>query len=105
MIPVRPNDFSFTTDQEVFDYFIEIIEIMMTRLGITSTEAVGRINQRFGKFDEITEEVDHHILSEFPSFWAYDIYFGHGSFWWIEKEQRASKNLPPLIPLSYDGPK
>lgn len=104
MIKVENSDFKFETDEESITYLVEIIEIMMTRFGITSAESKGRINNSFSHLSTIIGE-EEFIYREFPSYWANHFYFGKESFWWVEGEERENLNLPKLKPNPYNGKK
>lgn len=105
MIRVESQDLDFETDDETLNYFVEIVENMMTRFGITSREAIGRINSEFSPLKKITEEDDYGLYREFPAYWACDIYFGHQSYWWVDKLDRIKLGLQNLEPKPYTGPK
>lgn len=81
------------------DAFAREIAAEMVRLfGITEDEAEGRINRAWGDVSEF----DPIVLHRPPEHWAYDMFFGHESYWWIRDENvREKLGLTPVVPLAY----
>jgi len=85
------HDFAFATDDKSRKFCGEIVAHMVRRGGISTEEAVGRINQVWAGKDILGDLnlVYHEVAEE----WAMDIYFGKASKWWL--------NPPGLRPLPY----
>jgi hypothetical protein len=73
--------FEFLVDDKSRAFCDEIIREMQSRLGVTESEALGRMNQLWKGVDFEGDDLRFH---ETADFWAMDIYYGHGSFWWTQ---------------------
>lgn len=87
------KSFEFTTDQEAFEFCMEIANVMVRDFAITTDEAIARMNRlwrglSFGGPEEL-------LFHELPETWAYDIYFGKGSAWWTKPEAQRLPLPPP----------
>lgn len=83
--------FSFKTDQESYKYCEEILKKMVALFSIEESEALGRMNRSWeGQDLRGDDEVIYH---EDEEYWANTIYYGKGSYWWM--------NPPDLKPLPY----
>ena len=83
--------FEFQVDAESEEFCNEIVNEMIKHFGIPESEAIGRINQLWKGHDfEGQDDIRYH---EPPEFWAYDIYYGGDSYWWL--------NPPDLKPKPY----
>ena len=83
-------DFAFFTDSRSRHFCESIASEMSALFGISAEEAVGRINRAWSGLSIIGDDIVHH---EDEEFWAFNIYYGHDSFWW--------KNPPDLKPLPF----
>lgn len=56
-----------------------IVDRMMELFGISEDEALGRVNRQWRGFQ--FEDLDI-VCHETDDYWANQIYFGSGSYWW-----------------------
>lgn len=73
--------YEFVTDAKGEAYCDEIVESMMSAFRIGEEEAIGRINRAWRTTTLMGEDYVYH---ETPRHWAYSIYFGPNSNWWID---------------------
>lgn len=79
--------YSFGVDVEARAFCDEILNAMARLHGVSEAEALGRINRQWGGLAFEKEDIRYHETAEF---WASDILYGHGSYWW-----RHPPNLKP----------
>lgn len=103
MIPIRADEFRFTTDDESLSYFVAIVERMMLLSGFSREECIGRINEGWSHVPAVVGE-DDRIYSESPDYWANQFLYGHDSAWWVKEADRREMNLPPLRFLPFPRP-
>lgn len=72
-------DFDIAASETVLAYCEEIANAMVEKFRIEPDEAVGRINEIWGGRPFWSEEL---LFHETPQYWAFDIYYGHDSYWW-----------------------
>jgi len=82
--------YEFSVDDDARSFCDRIVAEMMKIFSISEEEAVGRINRQWREVDFVPDDLRYHESEEF---WANDIYYGHGSFWWT--------NPPGLRPTPY----
>lgn len=75
-------------------------DIMVSEFGLSIAEAEGRVSDFFAYLDLTTEETELDLGHEFPRDTAYDVYYGHGSLWWLH--DRAELTPLPWRPRA-DG--
>jgi hypothetical protein len=76
----------------------EIAAEMVNLFGVSGKEAIGRINRAWGHLTEFSPIVFHKPAT----YWAQLFYYGDAPCWWISNEnERARRNLPPLVPVPY----
>jgi hypothetical protein len=90
------SKFTFVTDEHSEEYCVEIAQAMANDFGISEDEAVSRINQHWSGLTIVGEE--DMIYHELPHYWAWTVYYGHDSYWWISSPKREELNLMPLEP-------
>jgi len=86
--------FKFKTTQSSENYCFEISRHMVEEFNITHEEAVGRINDVWDGIDwedDIESEDYDWRYHELPREWAFIIYFGHESFYWLKDKSE----IPP----------
>ena len=83
-------DFEFKYSEENYDFFCEIVDLMVKLFNISHDEAVERVNSQWKNHD--LSEDDCMVYHEMPDFWANEIYFKSGSYWWLSEEK---DNLKP----------
>ncbi|MFE0104770.1 hypothetical protein [Streptomyces sp. NPDC059009] len=67
------EEFLAQLDEEMLDYFRDMVNVLVERFGVSRAEAVARINAMYGADEEIQEgDLMGH---EMPEFWAYGLYF------------------------------
>jgi hypothetical protein len=89
--------FSFIVDSKAEIFCANIITAMRKHFGITRTEAAKRLNQAWAGLDLTgPNEVIYH---EDEDYWAWTIYYGKASYWWLTGEERSNQKLPALQPL------
>lgn len=80
------NHYDFITDPESQAFCDLIASRMVQQFGITTAEAVGRINRQWRGMSFLgAEELIYH---EAPDFWVNTIYYGPSSSWWIELPEK-----------------
>lgn len=77
-------EFTFETDKESLRYCRRIAAIMQELFGLTMDEAADKINSRWRGLEMIGEDLIYHETEEY---WAKDIYYGHDSNWWMDKNR------------------
>lgn len=82
--------FEFEVDAEAQDFCCLIVSELVRNFGIDSSEALGRLNRAWRGISIVGDDIVYH---EDEEFWAFNIYYGHDSFWW--------QNPPELKPLPY----
>ena len=82
--------FLFQVDARGRAFCDRIADEMIRRFGISEDEALGRINELWRGVDFEPQDLRYHETEEY---WANDVYFGHGSLWWM--------NPPNLKPVPY----
>lgn len=85
-------DFTFTTDQQSSEYCRAILDSMMNLFGIKESEALGRMNRAWSG-QTITGE-DDPIYHEDEEYWAYTIFYGKDSNWWMDADGLAPIPFP-----------
>lgn len=85
------DKFEFVTDDQSAEYCKDIIEKMVSLFGIGTEEAIGRMNDYWRRASFLGP--DDLIYHEDTDYWAYTLYYGSGSMWWL--------NPPELKPLPY----
>ena len=82
------GEFHCAGDAEALSFCREIVNEMVVNLGVPQAEAVARVNRQWPQSDpgEKTRRTWIVGLSiayhEEPAFWAGQIYFGPGTYWW-----------------------
>lgn len=67
------EEFLMRLDEGMLAYFRDIADEMVSRFGVSRSEAVARINERYEKA-EISPYPDL-MCHEFPEYWAYGLYY------------------------------
>lgn len=83
--------YTFTTDYKSKEFFDKVAELMIVLFEISHDEAVGRMNRLWN--DQVFTGPDNLIYHEDVDFWAYNVFYGGDSSWWM--------NPPDLKPLPY----
>ncbi|MFS1513640.1 hypothetical protein VQL36_14540 [Chengkuizengella sp. SCS-71B] len=86
----------FKTNTSGYVLCLEIVRMMKNDFGISTEEAIGRIRSKWIGNDIIDE--DDLVFHEGPKDWAYNIYYGHDSYWWT----KSKEELAELSPLPYN---
>ncbi|MEU0580276.1 hypothetical protein ABZ465_23895 [Streptomyces griseoincarnatus] len=66
-------EFLMRLDEGMLEYFRHIADEMVSRFGISRSEAVARINERY-KDADISPYPDL-MCHEYPEYWAYGLYY------------------------------
>lgn len=82
--------FEFKASGDALDLCEQIVDRMVELFGIPVEEALGRVNQQWAGRDL---DDDSLICHEDQDYWANNIYYGHGSHWWLKP--------PGLKPMPY----
>lgn len=72
--------FKFETDAKSQAFCESIAHEMVRLFGISSDEAVGRINKEWRNQSIVGDDIIYH---ETEDYWAKNIYFGKSSEWWL----------------------
>ncbi len=83
--------YTFITDSKNEAHFDKIALKMVDLFKIDHEEAVGRINRHWS--GETVTGSDNMLDHEVLDYWANTVFYGWGSFWWM--------NPPDLKPLPY----
>ncbi|CAL9525092.1 hypothetical protein [Streptomyces sp. enrichment culture] len=67
-------EFLIRLDEEMLEYFREMVDVLVGNCGIPRAEAVARINDRYGRKEMDTLE-QNLMTHELPEFWAYGAYY------------------------------
>lgn len=68
------EEFLIPLDEEMLEYFREMVDVLVEHCGIARAEAVARINERYGQ-KEMSVLEQNLMTHEFPEFWAYGAYY------------------------------
>ncbi|MHC3473751.1 hypothetical protein ACYF6T_34360 [Streptomyces sp. 7R007] len=68
------TEFLIPLDEEMLEYFREMVDFLVENCGISRAEAVARINERYARKEMDTLE-QNLMTHEFPEFWAYGAYY------------------------------
>ncbi|TLS45928.1 hypothetical protein FE633_12280 [Streptomyces montanus] len=71
---MRTEEFLTRLDDEMLDYFREMVDVLMERFNVSRAEAVARINERYAG-EDISGMNQDFMCHEMPEFWAYHLYF------------------------------
>ncbi|WRZ91196.1 hypothetical protein OHB54_20215 [Streptomyces sp. NBC_01007] len=71
---MKMGEFLTRLDEEMLGYFHEMSEILVGHFGMSRSEAVARINERYGG-EDISGMNQDLMCHEMPEFWAYHLYF------------------------------
>lgn len=82
-------ELDFEADERARKYCDLILSEMIKAFGIDRAEAVGRLNRAWRRLSITGDDMIYH---EDEEFWAFNIYYGHDSFWW--KNPPGLKALP-----------
>ena len=86
------NNYSFKVNEESSIFCNDIVSEMTRLFGISSSEAVGRINRQWDGVDFLAkDDLRYHETIEF---WANTIYYGADSYWWINPPNLKPKPFP-----------
>lgn len=85
------SNFEFTTDARAKKSCTDIVLTMIDRFGIDEEEAIERINRDWHDQGIVGDDVVYH---ETPEHWAYTIYYGKDSLWWISLEGLLPRRIP-----------
>jgi len=84
--------FEFTTDPESAEFCEAIVNRMVALFGISTGEAIGRINRDWHGLDiAAPNDVIYH---EDEEYWAKTIYYGKGSNWWLSPPNLKPRAYP-----------
>jgi hypothetical protein len=75
---VSTEEFLISLDEEMLEYFREMVDVLVERCDVSRAEAVARINERYGRKEMSTLE-QNLMTHEFPEFWAYGAYYLPGA--------------------------
>ena len=84
--------FQFETDDEAYQFCVEIADLMVSLFGITTEEAVGRINRDWKDKPIIGD--NNMLYHETADYFAKKIYYFKVSYWWLPE----AKPIPRLYP-------
>ncbi|WP_156934773.1 hypothetical protein [Pseudonocardia spinosispora] len=95
------GEFPCAGDAKALEFCREIVEEMVTTLGVPRDEAVARVNRQWSVPGESGDVPRVWIVGlsiayhEDPHTWAGNIYYGHGSRWWDPSSTPSP--LPPPV--------
>ena len=78
------NGLSFSTSEKTAPFFERIAQTMMDSFGVDRREALDRMNRHW-KGQSIVDE-DDVLFHEDETFWAFTVYYGAHSRWWLGTE-------------------
>jgi hypothetical protein len=90
------SKFIFQGSEKAIEYCHEIAIVMQSEFNINEDEAISRINSKWSDFVLGDEDM---IFHESPEFWAYDIYYGANSKWWLCNKEELHKRAPAAYRL------
>jgi hypothetical protein len=94
------GEFPCAGDRKALAFCRGIAEEMARAFGIPRAEAVARINRQWpepdapGRVPRVWIVGLDLVYHETEAFWAADIYYGHGSFWWLPDAHPRSLPSP-----------
>ena len=84
--------FEFKVDAESEEFCNEIIAEMIKNFGISESEAIGRMNHLWKGQDFVgPDDIAYHETAEY---WAFTIYYGKDSDWWLNPPNLKPKPYP-----------
>lgn len=86
------DKFEFETDIQSLQFCEAIVAQMVVLFGITTNEAIARINRDWHGLKFVGSE--DMIYHEDEDYWAKTIYYGKGSNWWLSPPSLKPRPYP-----------